>query len=263
MEIPNDDLTSANIKPGADLRGADLSEADLDGVDLSRADLNGANLSEANLHEANLSEADLGGIDLSEAILIDANLSRTFLLDADLSGIALSRGTQVELGLTTLERMVSQVHVSEDSKMTWDAIARLNHKLKTAYSANGLVGQARRYRVQERQARAKEAKTEGGISGYGTWLGSHISHGITGYGVQLRWPISIMLGLYVVATAVYWQAGIENSLYYSVITFTTSPPGPHPPPGGLLTEITAMIETFAGTLLIVLLGYVLGNREQV
>lgn len=49
----------------------------------------------------------------------------------------------------------------------------------------------------------------------------------------------------------------DRALYYSIVTFTTSPP-----PLGL-ASIMAGIETFAGTALIVLLGYVLGTREQV
>lgn len=45
-----------------------------------------------------------------------------------------------------------------------------------------------------------------------------------------------------------------------IVTFTTSPPDPSP--AGLVTGTTAMIQTFGSTLLIVLLGYVLGNLEQ-
>jgi hypothetical protein len=64
---------------GADLRGANLSEADLRGVDLRWANLRwanlrGADLRWANLRWANLSEADLRGVDLREADLRGAAL---------------------------------------------------------------------------------------------------------------------------------------------------------------------------------------------
>ena len=52
-----------------DLRGADLR-----GANLSDANLRGANLSDANLKGANLSDADLRGANLSGANLSDANL---------------------------------------------------------------------------------------------------------------------------------------------------------------------------------------------
>lgn len=149
---------------------------------------------------------------------------------------------------------------SSDPVRKWDAVAQTYHELKTAYSTNGLVGRARKYHVRERRARAKEARATNTLQGTLAWLGSYFPYALTGYGVQLRWPIGIMLMLYFGATMVYWQAGVENSLYYSIVTFTTSPP--NPPPAGLVTGTTAMIQTFGGTLLIVLLGYVLGNREQ-
>ena len=66
---------------GADLRGANLSEANLRG-----ADLRGANLSEANLRGADLSEANLSEADLRGANLRGANLGDADLRDADLRG---------------------------------------------------------------------------------------------------------------------------------------------------------------------------------
>ena len=70
------------IKPWADLRGADLSGADLRGADLSGADLRWANLSEADLSGANLRWASLSGADLRGAYLSGANLSETYLSGA-------------------------------------------------------------------------------------------------------------------------------------------------------------------------------------
>jgi hypothetical protein len=85
----------------------------------------------------------------------------------------------------------------------------------------------------------------------------------TGYGVQLTWIAGVIAALYLASAGVYHFVGemsVGRSLYYSVVTFTTSPPSP--PPGGL-TSVVAGIETFAGTAAIVFLGYVLGTRERV
>jgi len=87
------------IKPGADLRGANLCHADLRGAnlrganlryanlryaDLCCADLRDANLYCAYLRAANLSGADLRGANLTGANLRDADLRYADLCDADL-----------------------------------------------------------------------------------------------------------------------------------------------------------------------------------
>ena len=59
---------------GANLSGANLSEASLYGANLSEADLSEANLSGANLCGANLSEASLYGANLSAAMNVNAPL---------------------------------------------------------------------------------------------------------------------------------------------------------------------------------------------
>ncbi|ESS03430.1 MAG: hypothetical protein A07HR67_01828 [uncultured archaeon A07HR67] len=51
-----------------------------------------------------------------------------------------------------------------------------------------------------------------------------------------------------------------DSLYYSIVTFTTSPPAE---PTGVWMRVMAGVETFAGSTTIVFLGYVLGTRERV
>ena len=74
---------------GANLSGANLSEADLSGANLSEANLSEADLSGANLSEADLSGANLTEADLSEANLSGANLTGAKLYEADLSGAKL------------------------------------------------------------------------------------------------------------------------------------------------------------------------------
>jgi hypothetical protein len=81
---------------GADLRGANLSDADLRG-----ADLRGANLRDADLYGANLSGADLRDANLYDANLYGANLSGANLRDADLYGANL-RSFKADFFMTLL-----------------------------------------------------------------------------------------------------------------------------------------------------------------
>ncbi|MBY0421356.1 MAG: pentapeptide repeat-containing protein, partial [Parvularculaceae bacterium] len=76
----------AKLKEGVEAWNA-WREANLDAkVDLRGADLRGANLSDASLGYANLSGADFREADLIGAWLFEADLSRAILLAADLSG---------------------------------------------------------------------------------------------------------------------------------------------------------------------------------
>ncbi len=89
------DTLEKAINEGADLHGADLSEAklygaDLRGVDLSGAKLYGADLRGVDLSGAKLYGADLRGVDLSGAKLYGADLSEANIRWADLRGTFLS-----------------------------------------------------------------------------------------------------------------------------------------------------------------------------
>jgi hypothetical protein len=92
------------IRP--DLAGADLAGANLSQAHLTRADLRGANFSQAYLRRATLFQArffqadlrgahftrtDLDGVDLSQADLRGADLSQAHLTRTDLDGVDLSQ----------------------------------------------------------------------------------------------------------------------------------------------------------------------------
>lgn len=287
-EIPNDDtVTAGDIHPGADLSGKNFHEADLSRADLRRSDLSGADLREADLgdvdlREADLSEADLSNAILSESLLRRADLSEATLLGTDLSGAdlrmadlseafvietvfsdaILSGGTEITPPDERIREFYAQKGYS-DEEQKYDRIARANHELRDAYSGNGLIKQARDARFRERRARRREAKA-GDRRGTAAWVGSILSQCFTGYGVRLRYVIGSMLVLYLLSTFVYWNWGDmswNGSLYYSIVTFTTASPPPQPT--GTITSFVAGIETFAGTVAIVFLGYVLGTRERV
>ena len=263
---PKTDLTSLEFPPVPGFVDADLSEAVLVEADLSETNLREASLPKADLVRANLKEADLGDADLSRAELRDTNLSEALLAETDLTDTTLARSTEISAPRGQIEQVFGD---SDDvsTEQQEDFIARANHELRTAYSANGLITQARNARVRERKARRKEAFAEGGLLSWGkaAWVGSWLSKLFTGYGVRLRWVVGMMLLLYLGSTLVYWVVGgmtIDDSLVYSIVTFTTSR-SPEPELTGFVTRTVAGIETFAGTAAIVFLGYVLGMRERV
>lgn len=241
------------------LSDATFRDSDLSNAHLLRADLSGAQLQGVTLEEAYLSDADITDTDLRHARRIDVDLSDADITNADLReaeilDLDVNQGTVCD-GLNE--------SVAEDPE-DWDAIARVYHDLKEAFSSHGLDAKARDQHYRERRARGFEAKSRSTrFDGWmnPTYVGSVASRYLTGYGVRVRRVVALMSALFIVSSIVYWHAGIDNSLYYSVVTFTTSPPGEIP--NGTGTRLVAMIETFLGTLLIVLLAYVLGNREQV
>lgn len=253
-KIPNDDgVSPPDIQPEADLRGADLSEADLSGADLSGADLFGADLSGANLATANLNEADLVDTTLTDALLYDVTLSEALL----------SRGTDVDAPAERIRDYDIQEDIFSDRQGMYDSIARANHELRTVYSQNGLLRQARTARVRERRARRNEAREEGGLSGWRDYFLSWGARLFIGYGVKLGPVVGGMLVLYALSAAVYVREGmsLRDGLYYSIITLATAPPPP--PPDTLLLQLVAGIETFAGTAAIVFVGFVLATRQRV
>jgi len=254
-------LTWANLSDAV-LSDANLSEANLRSANLSNAALQRANMSRTNLVNADLSNTDLFDTDLSLAKLGAANLSGAHLAETDLTDSALSRATNID---APNERITSEF-INDDGiskQERYDIVARANHELRSAYSANGLLSQARNARVRERRARRKEARAGDGWQGTAAWFGSLLSKFFTGYGVQLKWISFAISLLYLSSAGVYFYWGemsIGYSLYYSVVTFTTAPP--ETPQAGLVS-VVAGIETFAGTAAIVFLGYVLGTRERV
>lgn len=289
VSFQRSDLSGANLG-FADLsevilRDADLSGANLEEADLTETDLDGANLSGANIEFASLSSTNLQGSDLRGAKLKGGYLSNTNLRGADLSGVDL-RETYLEDvsmdGSTTCkilyegydhDRITTQSLIpirprwlsgnsSFDSE-DWDATARAYHTLKTTFNEYGLVGKARRHHIWERGARRCEAKTADDILAR---FFSLIAWQAAGYGVSVRRVFRNMMLVFSVATLAYLWFGISEDfstvpeiLYYSVITFTTTPPEM---PDNEFVKAIVMTEAFLGTLLVVFLGYVLGTRER-
>jgi uncharacterized protein YjbI with pentapeptide repeats len=94
------DLTGADLSE-ASLGGADLTEATLRDADLVRADLTGATLRDADLTRADLTEAALPSADLGGADLTEATLRGTGLRSADLQATTLTGATLTRADLTS------------------------------------------------------------------------------------------------------------------------------------------------------------------
>jgi uncharacterized protein YjbI with pentapeptide repeats len=294
-ELTEADLYHADLS-AANLEAAALSEANLRGADLPEADLEDANLSEADLRFADLSEADLRGADLPEADLRFADLSGRNLSGVNLSQADL-RGVEFEGASANQQTRVGKICSNPSDPDEYDRLAQGYHELKEALSEEGLSQLSRRARALEQQARTAEAwrRSRGQLrarvgqlrtpDGWRQWLippwpdpevrtqfltsvGGTLSRLLTGYGTRpvyiFLWTVFIIgmtTALFAVGAtpAGGWEGG---PLYYSVVTFVTAPP--HPPDGvGTLTQATVLGETYLGTALTVLLGYVLATREQV
>ena len=255
FDVPDANLSEDYIG----VLGANLSGAYMQDVDLSEADLHLVNCSGANMRDADLSGADLENADLSGADLRDANLSGANLRDADLSSLNLNQGTQL-----------GSFYNRPTSPEQWDQLARSYHDLKSEFSDNGLDGKARKARYFERRARTREAFARHTWSDFVTGLSGFLSRILTGYGTRishvLAWTAVILIlpGLWYAALPISDLTG--GPVYYTVVTFVTSPPNP---PGttdgllGVLTDVIVLFQTYAGTALIILFGYVLGTRDRI
>jgi len=280
---------------GASLRDATLDGVRLDGGTLHRATFRNATMTDTSLADASgaglsLREADLSGATLADADLPAVDCRGTDLTDADCRGARLGGGDLRESVLTDITvsqgtRCGAQTSAEETAAdaEAWDGIARAYNDLKRAYSEAGLVGKARRQHVLERRARGFEARENGSLTGYvqfrdgavpsvspsegnlgayGAYVGSWVSRVTTGFGVRpFRLTVWMLVLFAVTAVAYELDPGIADPVYYSVVTFTTAPPVDSEPTIPLVGAL-ALVETFGGTLLIVLLVYILGNRER-
>lgn len=225
-------------------RDAILTSVDFRHVEFTETDFSGVDLTGTDLREANLTSISVNGATTCKRLS---------------EGYGDERIIDSPSILVYLKRLYGW---SEFDSREWDATARVYHQLKTVFGDHGLVGKARSMHVRERRARSLESRAANGRFDR-RYLRSLPSRVFTGYGVQVRNLISWMTVLFFCSTAVYVFAGVEDTLAenisYSVLAFTVAPPGI---PLGLGTQLVMMIETFFGTLSIVLLGYILGNRER-
>lgn len=281
------DLSGANLS-GADLSRADLFRADLSNAGLPHADLSGANLSGANLLDTDLSYTDLSAADLTRANLSGADLRGANLFKIIVDSLQIETAKDVLVDSRT--KISSSIplrtgfrHRQSSSLISrspgWDARARGYEQLRNVFKESGLDDHHRRLYSYQRRARAKQAIRSMRLV---QWGGNYLSRMLTGYGVYvtrvLFWTAVVILVPWYWYTLVngWTSEPIEGGpLYYSIVTFVTSPPHPIPEVEGTVSVLLATLErqslnqaivlfqTYAGTVLIILLGYVLGNRDRV
>jgi hypothetical protein len=102
------------IKPGSDLRGANLRNADLHCLNLSRVNLTNAQLHDANLQGANLAGANLTNAQLQDANLQGANLAGANLTNAQLQDANLQGATLPIIFGTAAEKISKALTWSND-----------------------------------------------------------------------------------------------------------------------------------------------------
>lgn len=243
----------------ADFRSVKFGEANFGGVDFIGTDLREANLARISVNGATTCER------LNEGNRDDKSTGRFLILTPLRRLFKESEFDSPSVAKDKLpQRRDTKARAWDAKAQAWDATARAYHQLKTTFSEHGLVGKARKMHVRERRARSLEVRAANG------WFDSrHLrslpSRVVTGYGVQYEYLAFWMGMLFLSSTAVYVTAGVRDTLAtniaYSVLAFTAAPPG-IPSGMGVGVLLVMMVETFFGTLSIVLLGYILGNRER-
>lgn len=279
VDLADSDLSAA-VLIGANLKESNFADSCLQYADLSNADLTNTNLTNVDLRDADLSGANLRGATFTGAILREAtiegvsmngsttchSLAEGYGYDADRS----IKTRYIRQVFNTRPRWWPSVGSSDLDASQWDGTARAYHNLKSAFNDHGLVSKARHQHLRERGARRCETWAAGDKGG---WLRSWIAWQLTGYGVSIRRILRNMGIVFGIATLAYLAvelirpdhainqeyANVPEILYYSVITFTTTPPVM---PDSTGIKAIVMTEALLGTLLVVFLGYVLGTRQQ-
>lgn len=239
----------------ATLRDCNLEEAELENADLRNVDLQGAKLFETLIKEVRINEGtEFGELCTyeSEADSIATGSGETLLID---------RYNQVLKPLIRFKNRV--LNRSDDSESLRKSIRvyRLYQRLLREAS---LPEDIRQYRVRERHSRRKHSLRKGR---YLRWFKLSFDRWAMLYGESpsrvVGASLMIILGFSLLFRVVgQFQPTPDNftdTLYFSVITFTTSGSGDFQP----VTEGTRLllsIEALSGTLLMALLVFVLGRR---
>lgn len=279
-KLRGNDLTSATIE-NADFRNVEALGVNLSGKDLTATNLSYGDFRLANFEDSNFNGSEISGINLYSASLVGARISdcvikNASLVDCDLSNTDLRqttfhkgdvRGMNIENAQLSGSTEFRGFCWEPDDSRSWDTLAKSYDEIREEFKRNALnTSQKSLYFLQQR-ARTVEALSE---RSYLSFLLGMISELLTGYGVRVRY--TLVWTVLLIAVSTIWYSSIPEStweggpLHYSVTTFVTS--APHPPDSSQselmndLTRAVVLFETYFGTVLIILLGYVLGNRDS-
>lgn len=279
-EIRGADFTSATLEDtnfnwvdgfGAEFSGNDLATASLCYGEFINANFVGADFGEKEICKIDLYNADLSGATMRNCIVQDASLVDTNLSGADLRGTSFHEPDVRDVDIASAQLSGSTrfngFSWEPDGSRSWDTLAKSYNRIRKEFKNNALnASQTSLYFLQQR-ARTVEHLSERNYRAFGLRGAFEL---LTGYGVRARYPL--FWTLFLIATTTLWYLLIPLSweggaLHYSVSTFVTS--APHPPETSpnrvidLITQMIVLIETYFGTTLIILLGYVLGNRDAI
>ncbi|RDZ50451.1 hypothetical protein C5C07_19200 [Haloferax sp. Atlit-4N] len=263
-ELQNCDFTMAH------LRKVNFRNADILGCDLT-----GASLFDISLHNVRVSQGTSFGLPILHEQIADWNrysdgeveLRLSWWSDEWPESIKTPDGPR-----TALKALVTR---SELCEKQYDAAAQLYETIQQLQRRNGITTHLREYRIQEKHATRKAALAGGK---WFSWLKLEISRLTSLYAesyerviltsVLLIFGFSLIYPIWGLKTAnetVIYGSNLQlaidtvvQSLYFSIVTFTTLGYGDIQPLGG--SQLVAAIESFLGALLMAFLVFVLGRR---
>jgi hypothetical protein len=262
------DLRAADCSD-AILRGATLDSANLEGTFFARADLFDATLTRTRSYGAVFSEARANeGTELDERCVYDPGSDADTTQQRAESGDAVSDGGQA----TDTTVAGSDVDPLTKAEATYQ-------ELESLCSENALLTRQSRYFVRRQDIHTEEHRREGNWS---RWVRARVSRAVVLYGESPFRVLSAAAAV-IIGSALLYPLGLlrvsatgqlltypsptepvalvttlVDSLYFSVLTFTTMTFGLYTPVGA--GKFLTMLETGAGIVLMALLVFVFGRR---
>jgi hypothetical protein len=271
-------LLEEKYRNGEPLEGFQLEGADLSHIRLIKADMADINLKKANLKRAHFYGSNLSGACLFKATLNKANLKRANLKGVELLGASLARAELEGVSWGKKNKIRNEIEAerlqrrgeTEKAQEKYFEAEEIYRNIKTSFKNRGLGAEAGVYFHREMVMKRMQMPL---LSIDRFW--SFIMDYSTGYGEKpykiLIFSIISMMSFALIFSVVgiHHSSGelciispdntvIENirvlfqSLYFSVITFTTLGYGDYIPTSEA-GRLLAMIEAFGGDFLLALL----------
>jgi hypothetical protein len=264
---------------GQSMEGFELASAALAGVNLVKEPgTGGYDLSNANLSHANLSDGHLYQINLRGASLLKTNLNGARLNDADLRGANLLGAVlnDARLENTVWDTVVAQEATAledwrrgnfDSARVLFREAEEVYRNLRKAMENKGQFEQAGEFFYREMVARRWLLKRY-----CLKWYFSYLVDIFCGYGENPARVVGMSVAIIFVCGLLYFLLGIGydgavigvdlakgplvnlqnfgDSLYFSIVTFTTLGYGDIAPFGW--TRVVAAVEAFAGSFILAL-----------
>lgn len=278
-KFPAADIIGAEF-PDANLRGAQFSDADLSGADCTDATAVGADFTHATLHDTLLIRTDCRGATFTGSLLYETVFSDT-RINSQTTFYNPIRSRPVcayEENPSTSDDLPDETHPLEAAEWVY-------RRLETLHEENALSEEAREFHISKEEARRAYQREQGEYARYAvSTLQWHLSrHGESIKQIFLSAAVLILacgvlypfvggfestsngeayrIPLTELSSVVSWNgvATLFQSLYFSVITFTTIGYGDLAPTGAG-SKILVGFESLSGAILIALFVFVLGRR---